>query len=145
MCHNITFTSYQQYSMVRCPLTEDQFFNHDRAKQWITDDLKRPPHICLYTGPQNSGKTTLLRRCLQDFKVHEQPANVCVLDLRKFSFIAEAEFEESVLVKLSIWQDSILDSYNKLPASVNLEKLVVPASSMNLNQTPLADGKKYSR
>ena len=84
MCHNFTFTNYQQYSMVRCPLTEDQFFNHDRAKQWITDDLKRPPHICLYTGPQNSGKTTLLRRCLQDFKATNNPRTSACLTFVSF-------------------------------------------------------------
>ena len=62
-----------------------------------------------------------------------------MLDLREFFFRTEAEFEERVPFKLSLWQDSIVDSFNKLTASVNLEKLDVPASSINLNQTSLAD------
>jgi hypothetical protein len=134
-----TFTKqqHQQYVTVNCPLSEDQFFNRDREKQLITDYLKGVPQIFLFTGPRNCGKTTLLRRCLEDLKVNEQRVNVCHLDLRQFAFKTEAEFEERVHVELTTWKDSFHDALKKVSASVNLEKLGVPAT-INFNQTPLA-------
>ena len=127
-----TLTNYQQYSTVRCPISEDQFFNRDAEKKLITGILKRAPHIYFYTGPRNSGKTTLLLRCLQDLKVNEQPVNVCHLDLREFAFENEAEFKKRLFEKLSTWQDSIFNSFKKVSISFIVS---TPFGEANVKQT----------
>ena len=133
-----TLTNYQQYSTVRCPISQDEFFNRDAEKKLITGILKRAPHIYLYTGPRNSGKTTLLLRCLQDLKVNEQTVNVCRLDLREFAFENEAEFKKRLFEKLSTWQDSIFNSFKKVSISFSFS---TPFGEANANvKQALANG-----
>lgn len=69
---------------VRCPLPREEFYGRTRELELFRQVLNGSPQISLISGPNDSGKTTLMLRLLEELSTDQKrPRSVLYLDLRE--------------------------------------------------------------
>ena len=87
---------------IQPPLTGKEFFNREREIKAIKNILNGKPEFGIFSGPVNSGKTSLLLKILEEeSKNNNRP--VLYIDLRERSFNTVQEFASSFEEEMSSW------------------------------------------
>jgi hypothetical protein len=88
------------------PLPGDSFFNREREVNAVRGVLRSPPQLSVFTGPVNSGKTSLLLKNLKEEA--DSGRAVLHLDLRDRGFRTVEGFVPAMEKEFTSWRDRLL-------------------------------------
>jgi hypothetical protein len=88
------------------PLPGDSFFNREREVRAVRGVLRSPPQLSVFTGPVNSGKTSLLLKNLKEEA--DSGRAVLHLDLRDQTFQTVEGFVPALEQEFTSWRDQFV-------------------------------------